>query len=65
MDDDDRTYCYYGGLWGGQLEMWQSGSFDPDAHRPEGDEPALGPMFVEEEVIFVPPLAAVYQPSKL
>ena len=47
VDDDDRTYCYYGGLWGGQLEMWQSGSFDPDAHRPEGDEPALGPMFAE------------------
>ncbi|MCR5503762.1 MAG: glycoside hydrolase family 43 protein [Lachnospiraceae bacterium] len=47
VDDDGRTYCYYGGLWGGQLEMWQSGSFDPDAHRPEGDEEALGPMFAE------------------
>ena len=47
VDDDGRTYCYYGGLWGGQLEMWQSGSFDPNAHRPEGDEPALGPMFAE------------------
>ena len=35
VDDDGRIYCYNGGLWGGQLEMWQSGSFDPDAHRPE------------------------------
>ncbi|MBP5385348.1 MAG: glycoside hydrolase family 43 protein [Lachnospiraceae bacterium] len=46
-DDDGRVYCYYGGLWGGQLEMWQSGSFDREAHRPEGDEIALGPMFAE------------------
>jgi hypothetical protein len=27
--------------------MWQSGSFDPGAHRPEGEEPAIGPMFAE------------------
>lgn len=47
VDDDGRTYCYYGGLWGGQLEMWQSGSFNRNEHRPEGDEPALGPMFAE------------------
>lgn len=47
MDDDGRTYCYYGGLWGGQLEMWQSGSFNRDERRPSGDEPALGPMFAE------------------
>ena len=47
VDDDGRIYCYNGGLWGGQLEMWQSGSFDRDAHRPEGDELALGPMFAE------------------
>jgi len=47
LDDDGKTYCYYGGLWGGQLEMWQSGSFNPDERRPEGDEPAIGPMFAE------------------
>ncbi len=46
-DDDDRVYCYYGGLWGGQLEMWQSGSFDRDARRPSGDDEAIGPMFAE------------------
>ena len=46
-DDDGRTYCYYGGLWGGQLEMWQSGSFNPDEPRPAGDDPAIGPMFAE------------------
>ncbi len=47
QDDDGRIYCYYGGLWGGQLEMWQSGSFNRDERRPEGDEPALGPMLAE------------------
>ncbi|MCR4763291.1 MAG: glycoside hydrolase family 43 protein [Lachnospiraceae bacterium] len=47
VDDDGKIYCYNGGLWGGQLEMWQSGSFNPDEHRPEGDEPALGPVFAE------------------
>lgn len=47
LDDDGRTYCYYGGLWGGQLEMWQSGSFNPEEPRPSGDDPAIGPMFAE------------------
>lgn len=31
----------------GQLEMWQSGSFNPDEHRPEGNEKALGPLVAE------------------
>ncbi|MDO5436307.1 MAG: glycoside hydrolase family 43 protein [Clostridia bacterium] len=44
-DDDGSYHIYYGGLWGGQLEMWQSGSFNPDEHRPEGDEKAIGPMY--------------------
>lgn len=44
-DDDGRYYVYYGGLWGGQLEMWQKGYFDENTPRPQGDENALGPMF--------------------
>ncbi len=47
MDDDGSAYCYYGGLWGGQLEMWQSGSFNPDEKRPSGNDKALGPMFAK------------------
>ena len=27
--------------------MWQSGSFNPEEHRPEGEEPALGPLYAE------------------
>lgn len=46
-DDDGSIYVYYGGLWGGQLEMWQTGSFDPQTPRPEGDAKSLGPMFAQ------------------
>ena len=45
MVEGDEGYIYYGGLWGGQLEKWQTGEFVPDAVGPSGDEPALGPMF--------------------
>ncbi|MCR5094462.1 MAG: glycoside hydrolase family 43 protein [Lachnospiraceae bacterium] len=47
IDDDGKVYCYNGGLWGGQLEMWQSGHFNPDERRPAGHEPALGPLFAQ------------------
>ena len=49
MDDDGKGYIYYGGLWGGQLEMWQTGSFDPEANSkgPAPDQPAIGPMFAQ------------------
>ena len=43
-DDDGQVYLYFGGLWGGQLQNWQTGTFDPTATpEPEGDIPALGP----------------------
>ncbi|OBR68233.1 alpha-N-arabinofuranosidase [Paenibacillus oryzae] len=44
VDDDNRSYIYFGGLWGGQLEKWQTGSFVPDAEGPAPDQPALGPQ---------------------
>jgi len=47
VDDDGRAYMYFGGLWGGQLEKWQTGTFKPDAMGPAGDEPALGPRVAE------------------
>lgn len=46
-DDDGKAYMYFGGLWGGQLEKWQTGAFKPDAGGPSGSEPALGPMVAE------------------
>ena len=47
-DDDGRAYIYFGGLWGGQLEKWASGSFDPDkTEGPAANEPAIGPRVAE------------------
>ncbi len=43
IDDDRQVYMYFGGLWGGQLEKWRNGKFDPDGVEPADDEPALGP----------------------
>ncbi len=46
-DDDENYYLYFGGIWGGQLQRWRSGSFNggspenPLAHLPAFNEPAL------------------------
>jgi hypothetical protein len=43
IDDDGIAYMYFGGLWGGQLERWTEGHYDPDGKEPSISEPALGP----------------------
>jgi beta-xylosidase len=43
VDDDGQAYIYFGGLWGGQLEKWQTGKFDPNGVEPADGKPALGP----------------------
>jgi len=54
VDDDGRAYMYFGGLWGGQLEKWQTGEYisgdtgvAPGSDGPQGGEAALGPMVAE------------------
>lgn len=47
VDDDDRAYVYFGGLWGGQLEKWQTGSYNPEGGEPADSDPALGPIVAE------------------
>jgi len=42
-DDDENVYVYFGGLWGGQLEKYRTGSFDPNGTEPAKDEPAVCP----------------------
>jgi hypothetical protein len=43
-DDDGAYYLYFGGLWGGQLQRWRTGTYDAAAPRdPMDDGPALGP----------------------
>lgn len=43
IDDDGQAYLYFGGLWGGQLEKWRTGAFDPHGKEPDWRKPALGP----------------------
>lgn len=40
-DDDGLQYAYWGGIWGGQLQCWQSGQYDPNGVEPADDQPAL------------------------
>jgi beta-xylosidase len=47
VDDDNKAYIYFGGLWGGQLEKWQTGTFLPGAKEPPANEPAFGPRVAE------------------
>lgn len=43
VDDDGQAYLYFGGIWGGQLQCWETGQFDPAGKEPTGDVPALMP----------------------
>jgi hypothetical protein len=43
VDDDGVAYMYFGGLWGGQLERWQTGEYVEGASAPSGGARALGP----------------------
>ena len=46
-DEDGNYYMYFGGIWGGQLQRWRTGTFkaeqpeSPFAFLPEKNEPAL------------------------
>ncbi len=44
-DTDGKAYMYFGGLWGGQLQRWATGQYNPAAPnlKPDGSAPALGP----------------------
>lgn len=46
VDDDGAAYMYFGGIWGGQLQCWTTGEYDPECTRTdhqEADRPALMP----------------------
>jgi len=40
VDDDGKAYMYFGGLWGGQMQRWQTGKFITDVKTPYDLEPA-------------------------
>jgi len=50
-DDDGSYYMYFGGIWGGQLQRWRTGSFKaegegPLVYLPQDHEQALCPKVV-------------------
>lgn len=42
-DDDGSHYMYFGGIWGGQLQRWASGTYTTEDKYPASNEPALSP----------------------
>lgn len=46
-DDDGSFYMAFGGLWGGQLQCWTTGTFNKDAIAPTTDIPALCPKIAK------------------
>lgn len=40
-DDDGSHYLYFGGIWGGQLQRWNAGSYTPSDVYPAPSAPAL------------------------
>jgi hypothetical protein len=43
IDDDGQAWLYFGGIWGGELERWRTGRYDPAGAEPAAGEPAIGP----------------------
>ena len=43
IDEDGQAYLYFGGIWGGQLQCWETGTFMPAEPEPTGDVPAFCP----------------------
>ena len=48
-DDDGMSYLYFGGIWGGQMQKWQSGKFDSTYGQEPTDSlaPALMPKMAK------------------
>jgi hypothetical protein len=43
-DSDGQSYMYFGGIWGGQLQKWKDGVYDPkgsDTDLHQDDKPAI------------------------
>lgn len=48
-DTDGKSYMYFGGIWGGQLQRWATGSYEANGSKTDlkkDKEPALSPKVV-------------------
>lgn len=43
-DEDGSYYCYFGGIWGGQLQKYRNNVYDENNELPNPNEPALLPL---------------------
>jgi len=41
--EDSTFYMYFGGIWGGQLQRWQTNKYDTSGVDPDDERPAMGP----------------------
>jgi beta-xylosidase len=41
QDTDGKFYMYFGGIWGGQLQRWATGTYNTKDVYPANDQPAL------------------------
>jgi hypothetical protein len=49
-DDDGQSYIYFGGIWGGQLQRWATGTYQPDGSKTDlqrPNDPALMPKMAK------------------
>lgn len=46
-DDDGSYYMYFGGIWGGQLQRWASGTYTLKDEYPAEGEPAFTPKIAK------------------
>ncbi|MEA5426534.1 glycoside hydrolase family 43 protein [Arcicella lustrica] len=46
-DTDGNFYMYFGGIWGGQLQRWKTGSYDPKGKLQNDNQPALAPKIAK------------------
>ncbi len=46
-DDDGVSYLAWGGIWGGQLQNWTTGTYNPNGSEPTGSGPALFPKIAK------------------
>lgn len=45
-DADGKSYMYFGGIWGGQLQRWKDGKYDANGSKTDlqqDDQPAIAP----------------------
>jgi hypothetical protein len=62
-DDDGKSYIYFGGLSGGQLQMNLTGTFDPKA-SPSENQPADKPALMPKVAMLRPDMLEFAEPPR-